>query len=307
MFKNKKKNEYYENYSVNNTIDMDIESLQIFIGKVRNYPLLTKQQEKDLTIIIYDYIHKKNNNKKLYKETMNKLIRGNIRLVITIAKHYQHQGLPYIDLIQEGLIGLIIAINNFDPHKNFRLSTFCTYQIRATISRALINKGLLIRVPLDVAAALKKIDRKYIEVEEEDGSYKLNIKEIDTILNKNKINEYYNYFKNNYKSGDELVKAKGFNDDFFTEFDNNNNISSEDDTFEKKYERKDIINYLYKFVDEREKQILAWRYGIGGEEKSYREISKILDVSYQRVYEIERRALKRLKKIDGIKELYYSN
>src|SRR6516225_7227751 len=125
------------------------DGLQLFfkgVGKVR---LLSAQEEVDLA-------------KRIWRgdlDAKQKMVESNLRLVVSIAKNYRNQGLPFLDLIQEGTIGLIRAAEKFDYRKGFKFSTYATWWIRQAIARALADKARTIRIPVHVVEKLNKIDR----------------------------------------------------------------------------------------------------------------------------------------------------
>ncbi|MGO9820004.1 MAG: RNA polymerase sigma factor RpoD/SigA [Solirubrobacteraceae bacterium] len=128
---------------------MTTDSLQLFlkgIGKVR---LLTAQEEVDLA-------------KRIERGDMNakrKMVESNLRLVVSIAKNYRNQGLPFLDLIQEGTIGLVRAAEKFDYRRGFKFSTYATWWIRQAVARALADKARTIRIPVHIVEKLNKIGR----------------------------------------------------------------------------------------------------------------------------------------------------
>ena len=119
------------------------ESLDLFLEDIRRYPLLDKGQEVELA-------HRIEQGDLDAKERM---INSNLRLVVSIAKRYQGQGMGLLDLIQEGTFGLIRAAEKFDHRRGFKFSTYATFWIRQAIQRGLANKGRTIRIPVHVGLA----------------------------------------------------------------------------------------------------------------------------------------------------------
>src|SRR3989441_1726413 len=129
--------------------DMTTDSLQLFLKDIGKVRLLTAQEEVDLA-------------KRIERgdlEAKQKMVESNLRLVVSIAKNYRNQGLPFLDLIQEGTLGLVRAAEKFDYRKGFKFSTYATWWIRQAIARALADKARTIRMPVHVVEKLNKIGR----------------------------------------------------------------------------------------------------------------------------------------------------
>src|ERR1035441_8641432 len=127
--------------------DMTTDSLQLFLKDIGKVRLLTAPQEVDLA-------------KRIERGDMDakqKMVESNLRLVISIAKNYRNQGLPFLDLIQEGTIGLVRAAEKFDYRKGFKFSTYATWWIRQAIARALADKARTIRIPVHIVEKVNKI------------------------------------------------------------------------------------------------------------------------------------------------------
>jgi RNA polymerase primary sigma factor len=130
--------------------DMTTDSLQLFLKDIGKVRLLTAQEEVDLA-------------KRIERgdlDAKQKMVESNLRLVVSIAKNYRNQGLPFLDLIQEGTLGLVRAAEKFDYRKGFKFSTYATWWIRQAIARALADKARTIRIPVHVVEKLNKIGRR---------------------------------------------------------------------------------------------------------------------------------------------------
>ncbi len=125
------------------------DALQIFLNELRNHPLLSKDEEAELA--------KRVEQGDL--EAKERMINSNLRLVVSIAKKYQGQELSLLDLIQEGIFGLIRAVEKFDHRKGFKFSTYATFWIRQAIQRGLANKARTIRIPVHIGQRERKIVR----------------------------------------------------------------------------------------------------------------------------------------------------
>src|SRR5580700_954198 len=129
--------------------DMTTDSLQLFLKDIGKVRLLTAQEEVDLA-------------KRIERgdlDAKQKMVESNLRLVVSIAKNYRNQGLPFLDLIQEGTLGLVRAAEKFDYRKGFKFSTYATWWIRQAVARALADKARTIRMPVHVVEKLNKIVR----------------------------------------------------------------------------------------------------------------------------------------------------
>src|SRR2546421_6692986 len=129
--------------------EVSIDSLQLFLKDIAKVDLLTAAQEVELA-------------KRIEREdhgAKQQMVEANLRLVVSIAKNYRNQCLPFLDLIQEGTIGLVRAAEKFDYRKAFKFSTYATWSIRQAVARALADKARTIRMPVHIVAKLNKIGR----------------------------------------------------------------------------------------------------------------------------------------------------
>jgi RNA polymerase primary sigma factor len=138
----------YENYD-ETSAQMDLDSVSLYLKQISNIPLLTAEEEKELGLRIADGD----------KKAMDKLVSHNLRLVVSIAKRYRGCGIPLLDLIQEGNIGLMKAAEKFDLNKGCRFNTHATWWVRQTINRSLADKSRTIRIPSNVSELVNKIKK----------------------------------------------------------------------------------------------------------------------------------------------------
>lgn len=135
------------------------EGIPSYLQRLTTAPLLTADEEKRLTLAA----------RQGSVEARDRLVEANIRLVINVAKSYQSRSIPLEDLIQEGVIGLMTAINRFDPEKGFRFSTYATHWIRQSIGRAVDGKAKAIRLPSHISQALRKVEKTKSDLLQETG------------------------------------------------------------------------------------------------------------------------------------------
>jgi RNA polymerase primary sigma factor len=128
---------------------MTTDSLQLFLNEAGRYPLLTAAEEVELAKQI----------ERGDKAAKDRMVNSNLRLVVSIAKKYQGHGLPLIDLIQEGIIGLIRAVEKFDWRRGYKFSTYATWWIRQAVARALADKARTIRMPVHIVERLQKMNK----------------------------------------------------------------------------------------------------------------------------------------------------
>src|ERR1700716_1493502 len=129
--------------------DMTTDSLQLFLKDIGKVRLLTAQEEVDLA-------------KRIERgdlDAKQKMVESNLRLVVSIAKNYRNQGLPFLDLIQEGTLGLIRAVEKFDWRRGYKFSTYATWWIRQAVARALADKARMIRMPVHIVERMHKLNR----------------------------------------------------------------------------------------------------------------------------------------------------
>lgn len=273
--------------------------------------LYLKKQKKDLNILsqyfseIPSDILTKETEIELFKRIKNgeiqardEAIQKNLRLVISIAKKRLNRGLDLTDLIQYGNIGLIKAIEKFDLKKECRFSTYATWRIRQAIDRALYYETRTIRIPNYMCAHIDKL-KQYLYYNS-NKNYPTT-KELAQILNcdEKTVNKILKLLENKNISLNTTIDTKG------NELGKTVAVESED--INKQILNEQLIDIIENKsnLNQKEKQVLYLRYGLAdGEYKSKEEVRKILNISYQRVSNIELVALRKLKKNSYIKELH---
>jgi RNA polymerase primary sigma factor len=263
--------------------DPTLDALQQFLDGIAATPLLTADEEIALA-------------KRIERgdlEAKDHMTRANLRLVVSIAKRYRNQGLPFLDLIQEGSIGLVRAVEKFDYRKGFKFSTYATWWIRQAISRAIADKGRTIRIPIHIDNVLKKLDgaKRKLEaqgdrdptVEEIAALAGVDPDEADVIM----------------RAAQQLVSLdKPVGDDAdAAEFGDLIPDETSASPFDAAMEtlQNERLTAVLDNLPYRDRRILELRYGLGGEQpQTLDKVARLFQLTRERTRQIEEGALRKL-------------
>ncbi len=257
------------------------DALQLFLREAGRHQLLTAAQEVELA-------------KKIERGDMQakqQMIQANLRLVVSIAKNYRNQGLPFLDLIQEGTLGLIRAVEKFDWRRGFKFSTYATWWIRQAVARALADKARTIRMPVHIVERLQKMNRAERTLWTQLGR-EPTLEEIaeEASLPIQQALEVRAAARASTSLDQPVGEAE---DAVFGDF-----VAGEGPLPEEEVEvslRSQALKAALEALSDRERQVVVLRYGLADSEpKTLEEIGKRLGLTRERVRQIELDSLKRL-------------
>jgi RNA polymerase primary sigma factor len=226
----------------------------------------------------------------------NKFVRANLRLVVSVARHFHHHRIPFIDLIQEGNLGLLKAVHRFNHKKGFRFSTYAHWWIRQSVERAIINKSSSIRLPVHIIDRKRNLTRIFQQLSHQLGRMPSSA-EISEKANmpEDKVEHILFHIKKETISLDECINA-GDPRKFLDIIEDNKNSSLEESIIRENSRSK--VQELLKFLNSIEKDIIRRRFGLGyDEDQTLDEIGKIYNLSRERVRQIQAQSLSKIKKI----------
>ena len=278
--------EFEEDLVFSDEVTLDKTPMKIYLQQIENIPLLTPEEEVMLAEKIY---HEGPES----KEARMRMIRSNLRLVISIAKRYANIGLPFSDLVEEGNIGLMRAVDKFNYKRGYRFSTYASWWIKQAIMRALSNQGKTIRVPVymyDIMAKWRKVKDGLTQKLGRAPTRKEISDAMDISIRKVKEVE-------RIASQPSSLNAPVSLDGVAEVMD-----LVEDESAQKASENvhelftAERVDKLLSYVDDRAKEILTLRFGLRGEEpKTLEETAKNFNITRERVRQIESAALKKIR------------
>jgi RNA polymerase primary sigma factor len=262
-------------------LESTTDALQLFLREAGRHRLLTAAQEVELAKRI----------ERGDKDAKQEMIESNLRLVVSIAKNYRNQGLPFLDLIQEGTLGLIRAVEKFDWRRGFKFSTYATWWIRQAVARALADKARTIRMPVHVVERLQKMNRAERTLWTQLGREPT----LEEIADEAAISlQQALEVRAAARASTSLDAPVGEDEDaVLGDF-----VSGDEPLPDEKVElhlRSQALRQALGSLPERERSVLQLRYGLNGDEpKTLEEIGRQLGLTRERVRQIELESLRRL-------------
>ena len=271
------------------------DSVKIYLQQIGKIPLLSAEQELDLAKKIRE------NHDEFSKDL---LVNANLRLVVSIAKRYIGRGLSFLDLIQEGNVGLMKAAGRFDYSKGYKFSTYATWWIQQAITRAIADKARIIRLPMHMIESLGKIRRATLDLTTELGhtptkqeiAYRLGVSVNKLTAIVKSAQSTISMDTPTSSSPEETSKIADF-------------IVDEDSIApEKRVTQENLFDDIRRMLNQlspKERDVLILRYGLdnNGDKKTLDEIGSQYGVSRERIRQIENRAIAKLKKLCRNKKL----
>lgn len=278
--------------SVDTEVDGDIDAFKIYLNEISGIPVLTKDEEIELSKRILQ-----NDN-----QAKDMMIMSNLKLVISIAKRYSNRGLPITDLVEEGNIGLLRAVEKFDYTKGFKFSTYATWWIRQAIERAITNQCRTVRIPVHMSENINKVLRAQSDFQNKEGREPTQL-ELATACNLTlgALKKVFDAFQQDTSLDTPVGEGDGGT---FHEI-----IADENDGVDpyKFVEFASFKNLLYKWLhclNDVEREIICRRYGINCNSQDTLEIiGEDLGITRERVRQIEKRVLTKLRSLIKNKKL----
>lgn len=268
--------------------------LQMYLKEIGKKKMLTKAEEVELGRKIQE------GNPREKEQAKKELVQANLRLVVSIAKKYIGQGVLFMDLVQEGSLGLIKAAEKFDYKKNFKFSTYATWWIKQTIIRAISNHSRTIRIPVHMLEKIRKYKRacSLVSVSNDMECDEETISKLSGLDSK-KIDEVKSALKKEPVSLDTYVT----DDLCIQDYVEDTSYSSPENNAQKSLQQKDIVRLL-KTLDKREEEIIKKRFGIDNDEpKTLEQIGNSLGFSKERIRQLENLAIQKLRKVERVEDL----
>ncbi|HEX6263303.1 MAG TPA: sigma-70 family RNA polymerase sigma factor [Actinomycetota bacterium] len=297
----------------------DVDDLRLYLEAAAREPLLTKEEEVELAMSLE---HGKEAEERLAsgrirsektkatlaadikeaERSRKRFILANLRLVVSIAKKYQGQGLPLLDLIQDGNIGLMRAIELFDWRRGFKFSTYATWWIRQAITRAIADRGRQIRIPVHVHERIRKIRKTRERLMQQTGRDPTP-DELSRAAGVpvEMLEELEAAVRKEPRSLQEPVGEDAELGDLVAQVELESPLDAVEDTLL----REEITQAVGTTLEPMEQEVVSLRYGLGnGRAMSLREVAELVGVSAETVRKVERQALGKLRASDLLEEIW---
>ncbi|HEX6208565.1 MAG TPA: sigma-70 family RNA polymerase sigma factor [Actinomycetota bacterium] len=297
----------------------DVDDLRLYLEAAAREPLLTKEEEVELAMSLE---HGKEAEERLAsgrirsektkatlaadikeaERSRKRFILANLRLVVSIAKKYQGQGLPLLDLIQDGNIGLMRAIELFDWRRGFKFSTYATWWIRQAITRAIADRGRQIRIPVHVHERIRKIRKTRERLMQQTGRDPTP-DELSRAAGVpvEMLEELEAAVRKEPRSLQEPVGEDAELGDLVAQVELESPLDAVEDTLL----REEIAQAVGTTLEPMEQEVVSLRYGLGnGRAMSLREVAELVGVSAETVRKVERQALGKLRASDLLEEIW---
>ena len=274
-----------------NEEDKDV--LSIYLKEINRVPLLDHEEEYDLAV----------RAQKGDEKARERLINGNLRFVVAVAKKYQGQGLPLEDLIDEGNIGLLIALDKFEPDKGYHFISYAVWWIRQSIMKAISEKGRTVRLPLNRSNELMQIQKAQKAIMHEKETTDPSVEDVAaaTGLDPKLISDLIS-ISGDVVSFDSPVKKGEDSDSTFGDFIEAQEQGPEDQVMEQSM--RTAVRGLLSTLSDKEQDIITRRFGLDGTKPmSLKEIGEVYGLTKERIRQIEKRALERLRSVSEERDL----
>jgi len=263
--------------------EVSTDALQLFLKDIGKVELLTAAEEVEIAKRIERGDHR----------AKQEMVEANLRLVVSIAKRYRNQGLPFLDLIQEGTIGLVRAAEKFDWRKGYKFSTYATWWIRQAVARALADKGRTIRMPVHVVEKLNKIVRSERKLR---GELRREPSPVEIAIDVDLPLDEVEQILRTSQAPISLEKPVGDEEESeFGHFLTDENAPLPDEAADTTL-RQELLRHILDTLSHRERRVLELRYGLGGEQpRTLDEVGRAFNVTRERIRQIENQSLKKLR------------
>ena len=271
---------------MSNQINGKKNPVKAYFDEIGERPLLTREEEVQLAQRIEEGD----------KSAKEELAVANLRLVISIAKKYRNFGLSFLDLIQEGNVGLMKAVEKFDWRKGYKFSTYATWRIRQAILRAITNRSRTIRVPAHMSELIRdinKVEKEYLQEHGEEPDTEEIAEELDVSAEKVR---HAKKTAQRTTSLDKPLSKEGSDSGVLGDIMPDNNLPNPEEASLQNLLKDQLKELLHEVLTDRERRIIQLRYGLEDyHPRTLNEVGKVFGISRERVRQIQKQAINKLK------------